>query len=76
MNPLIETTARQRDAGHIRYFTKRTLLKLLEENGFTVTNFLSDVINFTNNGKYYTKLIPKIFPTLGMTLIVRAIKSI
>jgi len=75
INPLIETTARENDAGHIRYFTKASLVKLLIENGFMVTRFQSDVINFSNTGRYYTKLIPKIFPTLGRTLIFKAIKS-
>lgn len=74
INPLIETTAREYDAGHIRYFTKKGLFKLLEENGFEVKNFESDVINFTNSGRYYTRLIPQIFPTLGRTLIVKAAK--
>jgi len=74
INPLIETTAREYDGGHIRYFTKRTLITLLKENHFAVEDILSDVINFTHNGKYYSKFIPKLIPTLGRTLIVKAKK--
>ena len=36
MSPLIEVTSRDYDAGHIRYFTRTTLKKLLEENGYEV----------------------------------------
>ena len=74
INPIIETTAREHDAGHIRYFTKTTLLQLLQDNGFEVLNFKSDVINFTSSGNVYSSFIPRIFPTLGRSLIVSAKK--
>jgi len=75
LNPLIETTAREHDGGHIRYFTRDTLIRLLDDNGFATVKFQSDVINFTNSGQFYTRLIPMILPTLGRSLIVKAVKK-
>lgn len=51
-NPLIETTSRKYDAGHIRYFTLKALKLLLKENNFKVINFESDCINFDRWGQY------------------------
>ena len=73
INPYLETTARPHEAGHIRYFTKADLSSLLKENGFHIDTFCSDIVNFTASGKYYSKLIPQIFPALGRSLIVKAI---
>lgn len=74
-NPLIETTARKTDAGHIRYFTHQTLINLLLQNRFKVTYMASGVINFDNRGKYYSSLLARIFPTLGNTIIITAKKE-
>ncbi len=74
-NPLIETTAAPGQAGHIRYFVKKTLFELLETNNFRITRFTSDLVNFEPSGKIHSFLLAKIFPTLGKTLIISAVKT-
>lgn len=74
INPMIEITAREHDAGHIRYFTKKDLVNLLLDNNFEVLDFRSDVVNFCASGRIYSKWIPSLIPTLGRSLIVRARK--
>ncbi len=74
ISPIVETTAREHDAGHIRYFTKATLFSLLRDNNFEVVRFASDVINFTSSGNFYSEIIPRYLPTLGRSLIVKAVK--
>jgi len=74
-NPLIETTARSYDAGHIRYFTYKTLKKLLEENNFKMKYFTSDCINFNANGLIKSKLGAIFFPKMGRSLIIKAVKK-
>lgn len=73
-NPLIETTAAPGQAGHIRYFVKRTLFDLLETSNFQIVRFTSDLVNFEPSGKIHSRLLAKTFPTLGKTLIVSAVK--
>jgi len=83
-NPIIETSCgkvvlgnRKEDAaGHIRYFVKDTLFELLESCGFRIDIFTSNIVNFNHTGKHYSVNLAKIFPTLGKTLIVKAIKKI
>jgi len=70
-NPLIETTARSYDAGHIRYFTYRTLKSLLKENGFIIESYATDCINFGRFGKLRSKLLAAIFPRCGRSLIFK-----
>jgi methionine biosynthesis protein MetW len=71
-NPLVETTTRNYDAGHIRYFTFGTLAKLLTENSFEVEDITSIHINFSGNGKLYSTMLTKLFPKLGTTIVVKA----
>lgn len=73
-NPLIEATARGYDAGHIRYFTKDTLLKLLQENHFKVEKVESTVVNFDVNGKWKSQVLAWLFPGLGSTIVLQAKK--
>ena len=75
ISPLIETTARQQDGGHIRYFTKKTLLNLITDNGFLPIECQSDVVNFSQSGNCYSTAIAGVFPTFGRTLIVKALKT-
>lgn len=72
MNPLIETTARSTDAGHIRYFTVGSLKKLLNDNNFHVISNSSSVVNFNSSGRSYSKLLASIFPSLGNNIIILA----
>ncbi|MDT8445847.1 MAG: class I SAM-dependent methyltransferase [bacterium] len=74
-NPMTEYTAREHDAGHIRYFTHQDMRQLLEDNRFEVSDLISDVLNFNGTGTLYSRLIPKLFPTLGRSVIVRALKQ-
>jgi 2-polyprenyl-3-methyl-5-hydroxy-6-metoxy-1,4-benzoquinol methylase len=74
-NPHIEYYFREDSAGHIKYFIRDTLTRLLRENGFEIGVFTSDEVNFTASGKVQSKLLARMFPTLGRTLIVKAIKS-
>jgi len=75
-NPLIENSLRRDDSsGHIRYFIIETLLELLSLNGFKVVKVASTVINFTKNGSIKTRMLAKLFPSLGSTIIIKAIKK-
>jgi 2-polyprenyl-3-methyl-5-hydroxy-6-metoxy-1,4-benzoquinol methylase len=74
INPHIEYYLRADSAGHVRYFTRDTLVKLLGENGFKVEVLTSDEINFNVSGTIKTKLLARLFPTIGRTLIVKARK--
>jgi methionine biosynthesis protein MetW len=72
MNPHIEVSLDPLASGHIRYFVKGTLVYLLQAHGFEVVAVTSDIVNFNGRGSLYSAMIPKIFPTLGRTLIVKA----
>ena len=73
-NPLIEVHLGRHSAGHIRYFVKKSLSELLVVHGFAITHFMSDVVNFTPDGKRHSTLLATIFPTFGKSLIVKATK--
>jgi 2-polyprenyl-3-methyl-5-hydroxy-6-metoxy-1,4-benzoquinol methylase len=74
-NPATELTTRQGQAGHVRYFVYDSLKSILEDNGFFVADFRSDVINMDYKGKITSSTLAKIFPTLGRSLIIKAIKK-
>jgi 2-polyprenyl-3-methyl-5-hydroxy-6-metoxy-1,4-benzoquinol methylase len=74
-NPLTETRLDENAAGHIRYFTKRTLFELLQDNGFKPVRFTSDIVNFNRDGTLHSVLLAKAWPTLGAALIVQATKD-
>jgi len=74
-NPLIEASFKNEAAGHIRYFVKDSLFDLLKSHGFQIDTFTSDVVNFDNSGKRFSRKLAKLFPTLGKTLIVRGSKT-
>lgn len=74
-NPLIEIGIDDGEAGHIRYFVKDTLCGLLKKYDFAIKVFCSDVVNFDNSGNHFFKLLAKVFPGLGKTLIVKAVKQ-
>jgi len=73
-NPLVETRANETASGHIRYFVKHSLYELLESHQFKIDGFTSDAVNFDNSGKHFSTKLAKVFPALGKTLIVKAIK--
>lgn len=70
-NPLIETSL-DNSAGHIRYFTKKSLEDLLNKHHFNVVSFKSDTINFDNKGKIQSQFLAKLFPTMGARIIIKA----
>lgn len=74
-NPHIEYYFREDSAGHIRYFVKDTLFKLLSDNGFKIEKYLSDEVNFNAKGTIKSKFIAKVFPTFGRTIIIKARKT-
>jgi hypothetical protein len=74
INPLVELTARKHDAGHSRYFTFASLRRLLKENGFIITKFRSDYVNFDKTGKFRSSIMADLFPTLGSSLIIECKK--
>jgi 2-polyprenyl-3-methyl-5-hydroxy-6-metoxy-1,4-benzoquinol methylase len=75
LSPNLEITSRKYDSGHIRYFTLATLTMLLEQNGFNVLIKTSNVIQFTNDGKISSRVLARLLPTFGTTLIVKAQKK-
>lgn len=74
-NPHMEVNFETHSAGHLRYFIKPTLLNLLTKHHFKVIHFQSDIVNFSSSGKYNSQLLAKLFPTLGRTLIIKAVKT-
>lgn len=74
INPLIETSL-ENASGHIRYFTKKSLEQLLKKHSFKTVKFKSDTINFSNNGKFQSHFLAKIFPKLGARIIIKVINK-
>jgi 2-polyprenyl-3-methyl-5-hydroxy-6-metoxy-1,4-benzoquinol methylase len=72
-NPRTETRLDENVAGHLRYFTKKTLFELLQDNGFRPVRFSSDVVNFRKNGSLHSALLARAWPTIGAALIVQAV---
>lgn len=75
ISPIIETTSRNTDSGHIRYFTKKTLCKLLSENGFLFQKFTSTAVNFANKKGYHSKILADLFPQIGSHIIIKFVKK-
>lgn len=73
-NPLTEVRLARHSAGHLRYFVKDALFELVESHKFRITYFSSDLVNFTANGRINSKLLAQLFPSLGKTLIIGAVK--
>lgn len=74
-NPIIELSPNEANSvGHIRYFTCRTLEKILEKHGFKTISFQSDCIIFSRNGKLKSAILAKVFPKLGSSIICLAKK--
>lgn len=70
-NPLIETSPNEPEsAGHIRYFTFKTLKRLLKKHGFKILSFRSDCVNFSNSETKRSALLARIFPKFGASLIL------
>lgn len=74
-NPLIEYSLSGKAAGHIRYFVKNSINKLLEENNFQIVEERSDIFNIRVSGKYFSTKLAKFFPRLESTIILKARNS-
>jgi len=73
-NPHIEISFTGEAAGHIRYFIRQTLVDILTKHGFRIDAFKSDVVNFNATGSLCSYKLARLFPTLGKSLIIRAVK--
>lgn len=70
INPIIEISPNEIDSpGHIRYFTFKTLERLLKKHGFEIILARSDVLNLSADGRIRSLHIPKIFPSIGQSII-------
>lgn len=74
-NPVIENRLIGEPAGHIRYFTFDGVYEILKDNGFSVIESKSDIVNFNNEGSFYSTLIPKIFKRFGRSIMVVAVRN-
>lgn len=73
-NPHIEVDFSEGTAGHLRYFTYDTLYSLLDRNGYKVTDFSSDIVNFNASGTVFSRKFAEILPRFGRSLIIKAVK--
>jgi 2-polyprenyl-3-methyl-5-hydroxy-6-metoxy-1,4-benzoquinol methylase len=74
-NPFIESSMSGNAAGHVRYFVRDTLVGLLEDHDFRIDTLSSDVVNFNNSGNSCSARLAAVFPSIGKSIIVRAIKA-
>lgn len=73
INPILENRfIPGYSVGHIRYFTFNDIEKLMFDNGFTITERKSDIVNFNNKGTLYSAVIPKIIPSFGRSIMIVA----
>lgn len=69
-NPFIETSPNEKNSsGHIRYFTFKTLKRILKKHSFKIILKKSDVLNLSNDSRFKSFLIPKLFLSLGQSII-------
>jgi len=77
LNPIIEISPNeQNSSGHIRYFTFRTLKKLLKKHGFKIIIRRPDIINFSSNGRFKLAFLARIFPNFSQSLIFLVSKNL
>ncbi len=73
MNSFFEASPKfggEETAGHLRYFTYGLFKDFLYSHGFEIEKRTSDVVNFSSNVS--SRILAKIFPALGRSIIVRA----
>ncbi len=70
ISPLVELSPNEHGSvGHIRYFTFKTLKKILEKHEFKILVSRSDCVNFSRNGKTKSSLLAWMFPKFGASII-------
>jgi 2-polyprenyl-3-methyl-5-hydroxy-6-metoxy-1,4-benzoquinol methylase len=74
-NPVTELNTREGQAGHVRYYVYEPLKDILRDNGFEVIEFTSDVVNFNSSASLCSTKLAKLLPTIGRSLIVKAVKN-
>lgn len=74
-NPATEVGKEKGQAGHVRYFVFSSLRDVLRDNGFTILMFTSDVVNFSYHEFIGSSKLANLFPGLGRSLIVKAVKN-
>lgn len=69
-NPIIEVSPNEANSsGHIRYFTFDTFEWLLKKHNFKLLKKQSDVVNFSSTGNLKSKMLAKILPQIGQSII-------
>jgi 2-polyprenyl-3-methyl-5-hydroxy-6-metoxy-1,4-benzoquinol methylase len=74
-NPATELSTDDGQAGHVRYFVFSSLRDVLRDNGFTLLEFTSDVVNFSYGAAICSSKLAKLLPSLGRSLIIKAVKN-
>jgi 2-polyprenyl-3-methyl-5-hydroxy-6-metoxy-1,4-benzoquinol methylase len=70
ISPLIELSPNEPESvGHIRYFTFKTLKKILEKHGFKILSSRTDCVNFSSDGKIRSSFLASMFPKFGASII-------
>lgn len=72
LNPILEYTARNSDAGHIRYVTFSDVRNLLTSNKYDVSKLEGSVVNFGASGKIKSRLLAKMWKELSASILVVA----
>lgn len=70
---MIENDVLPGKSGHIRYFTLDELRNLLERNRFMISEVTTDTVGVSAG--ISIPFLPRLFPRLGRSLIVKAIKK-
>ena len=71
----LDTALRSNQPGHIRYFVRSTLEQLLRDNAFDPIASDAGFVNFLQSGAYQSRLLAKLFPSLGGGVIVLSRKA-
>jgi 2-polyprenyl-3-methyl-5-hydroxy-6-metoxy-1,4-benzoquinol methylase len=74
-NPYLEECFHKTAAGHVRYFVREGIIKLLKRHSFVLEKLVSDTIVILPHQWGQSALLANIFPTLGKSLIVVAKKK-
>lgn len=69
---MVNNRLTKNSAGHIKYFTPKEIKSLLEDDGFKVLNLTSDIVKL--NPFIHSSLLARLFPNLGLHIIVGAKK--
>lgn len=75
-NPYIENSPTEPTAvGHVRYFIRDTLVDFLKRHRFSVEACVSDVVSLGRSDAMKCRFLAKVLPSLGKSLIVKAVRQ-